>query len=209
MKETAARVLVTWVVLLFLAVAVLCASPVRSTISTPEWQNNFSDLPKVVFLVVFSPHLTRICHFVFGRNVLFVAKTLRARQNFLDDIFVFKIHFCFRFPLSALDLCCNADWRFFVHQDSFKQFGSPALVSYIGGTGSDSIEGTTFDESGNVWFVGISDSTDGYLASAQNTLNGAAGSGGFLVKYNKQWQRQVCKPSEAIEKLRNLKPHRV
>jgi hypothetical protein len=109
MKETAARVLVTWVVLLFLAVAVLCASPVRSTISTPEWQNNFSDLPKVVFLVVFSPHLTRICHFVFGRNVLFVAKTLRARQNFLDDIFVFKIHFCFRFPLSALDLCCNAD----------------------------------------------------------------------------------------------------
>jgi hypothetical protein len=80
--------LVTWVVLLFLAVAVLCASPVRSTISTPEWQNNFSDLPKVVFRGIFS---SSHAHLPFR----FRPKRFIRRQNFACAPKLFRRHFCF------------------------------------------------------------------------------------------------------------------
>jgi hypothetical protein len=77
-------------------------------------------------------------------------------------------------------------------QDSFKPFGTTTFVSFIGGTGTDSIESVVFDSNNDLWILGTTTSFDGVaLQNPTNPSNGSAGTGGFVMKFNRLWQREV------------------
>lgn len=97
--------------------------------------------------------------------------------------------------VSVLTLLCMllsiAPLVFPASPDSSKPFGAPAFVSFLGGSGVDSIEAVTFDSNNSLWILGSTTAFDGALTGPTNPSNGAAGDGGFVMKFNPQWQRQL------------------
>lgn len=115
----------------------------------------------------------------------------------LDNLCLFS---CYRHP-SPVSIHLTGSLPLHT-QDSFKRFGSPAFISFIGGSGLDSVDSATFDSSNNLWILGSTTTFDGVaLNNPTDPSNGAAGTGGFVMKFSPQWQRQVRAQNYSIFNL--------